>query len=295
MSNNQEAIAMTNAITRVEIEDFLVFKGKFSADFCSGVNVLIGGNGTGKTTLLRVLTFAVNEKGVKRLNAIAYGNAEDILYDVLLPQIKKCVVKIDGDEHPNSLSFMPSYIDANFMIKTNRKIDDISDISKTLMKKISEISKIQSTDTSNSFRRYVERSDIGKILLELEASGFQKLALLFQMLSKGWLENGSVLLWDEPENSLNPELIPVLVDILLELSRNSVQIFVATHSYDIARWFELNKTDKNSLRYFNLRKEDGGIVEVHADEYTELEKSVLRDADNNLLKAVMSKSMGVTE
>jgi recombinational DNA repair ATPase RecF len=50
------------SIHHVEIKDFF-FKGAFSADFCMGVNVFIGGNGTGKTTLLRVLTFAVNEQG----------------------------------------------------------------------------------------------------------------------------------------------------------------------------------------------------------------------------------------
>ena len=42
-------------IKRVEIKDFLVFKGEFSVDFSPGVNVIIGGNGTGKTTLLRAL------------------------------------------------------------------------------------------------------------------------------------------------------------------------------------------------------------------------------------------------
>jgi AAA15 family ATPase/GTPase len=46
---------MANTITRVEIKDFLVFKDEFTADFCSGVNVLIGGNGSGKTTLMKIL------------------------------------------------------------------------------------------------------------------------------------------------------------------------------------------------------------------------------------------------
>jgi predicted ATP-dependent endonuclease of OLD family len=43
------------AIKRVEIKDFLVFKGDFSMDFRPGVNVFIGSNGTGKTTLLKAL------------------------------------------------------------------------------------------------------------------------------------------------------------------------------------------------------------------------------------------------
>ena len=44
---------MTTAITRVELKNFLVFKGNFSADFCPGINVIIGENGSGKTTLLK--------------------------------------------------------------------------------------------------------------------------------------------------------------------------------------------------------------------------------------------------
>ena len=43
------------AIKRIEVKDFLVFKGEFTVDFCPGVNVIIGGNATGKTTLLKAL------------------------------------------------------------------------------------------------------------------------------------------------------------------------------------------------------------------------------------------------
>ena len=35
---------MANAITRVEIRDFLAFNGDFAVEFCPGVNVLMGGN-----------------------------------------------------------------------------------------------------------------------------------------------------------------------------------------------------------------------------------------------------------
>ncbi|MDR1135551.1 MAG: AAA family ATPase [Clostridiales Family XIII bacterium] len=43
------------AVNHVEIKNFLVFKGEFAVDFCPGMNVFIGGNGTGKTTLLRAV------------------------------------------------------------------------------------------------------------------------------------------------------------------------------------------------------------------------------------------------
>ena len=43
------------AITKIEINDFLVFKNDFTATFSEGVNVVIGGNATGKTTLLKAM------------------------------------------------------------------------------------------------------------------------------------------------------------------------------------------------------------------------------------------------
>lgn len=47
----------------------------------------------------------------------------------------------------------------------------------------------------------------------------------------GMLEKGSVLFWDEPEANINPKYIPIIVDLLLVLSRSGVQIFVSTHDY----------------------------------------------------------------
>ncbi|MDR1482654.1 MAG: AAA family ATPase [Synergistaceae bacterium] len=48
------------AIDRAKIKDFLVFKGEFAVNFCRGVNVLIGANATGKTTLMKALYAVCN-------------------------------------------------------------------------------------------------------------------------------------------------------------------------------------------------------------------------------------------
>ena len=142
------------------------------------------------------------------------------------------------------------------------------------------------------------RKKTGRIVrFAVEASGLKRLSLLWKLLRNGLLESGTVLFWDEPEASINPELIPALVDILLELQRGGVQIFIATHSYDVARWFELNKTPENSLRYFNMRKEDDGIVADVADDYISLPNSVIEDAGNKLLRRVTqvaAEKAGVT-
>lgn len=139
---------------------------------------------------------------------------------------------------------------------------------------------------------YTIKANGDKIPFSLEASGYRKLGLLWKLLRNGLLESGSVLFWDEPENSINPELIPHLVDILLTLQKGGVQIFIATHSYDIARWFELNKTEENALRYFNLRKTGTGIVADVADSYKALPHSVIRDAGNALLQRASQVAAG---
>jgi hypothetical protein len=133
---------------------------------------------------------------------------------------------------------------------------------------------------------YVKQNNGETIELNLEADGFGRLGLLWKYLRNGLLEPGSILFWDEPEASINPELVPKLVDILLKLQRGGVQVFVATHSYDVARWFELNKAGADNLRYFNLRKSGGGIVADVADDYVSLPNSVIDDADSKMLRRI---------
>jgi predicted ATP-dependent endonuclease of OLD family len=115
------------------------------------------------------------------------------------------------------------------------------------------------------------KSNGNRIPFSHEASGFKKLGLLALLVTSGQLETDSVLFWDEPENSLNPEFIPVLVDILLELSRNDVQIFIATHSEMIARYFAVNRNKDDMVMFYSLFK-DREQIKVNADNRFDLLK-----------------------
>jgi predicted ATP-dependent endonuclease of OLD family len=125
----------------------------------------------------------------------------------------------------------------------------------------------------------------------LEASGYQKFGLLWKLLRNGFLESGSVLFWDEPEASINPELMPVLVDILLELQRGGVQIFVATHSGHLARYFDVNRNSNDNVVFYNLYKDGETIKSNSSDKYTELSPSVIEKASDVLFNAVVAKAM----
>ena len=75
----------------------------------------------------------------------------------------------------------------------------------------------------------------------MTAEGFRKVGILYRLLSNGTLDPGisGPLFWDEPEANMNPSLMKLFVEILLELSRNGQQIILATHDYVILKWLDL--------------------------------------------------------
>lgn len=75
--------------------------------------------------------------------------------------------------------------------------------------------------------------------IDLVAEGIRKLATLGRLIRNGSIHRGSLLFWDEPETNLNPRLIRPLAEILMELSQQGVQIFLATHSLFLLRELEI--------------------------------------------------------
>lgn len=98
-----------------------------------------------------------------------------------------------------------------------------------------------------------------RLEFQLVAEGIRKIALLWQLIKNGTLENGSVLFWDEPEANINPKHIPALVDMLLDLQSDGVQIFIATHDYFFAKYLEVRKNERNSVLFHALYKSDNDV------------------------------------
>ena len=86
------------------------------------------------------------------------------------------------------------------------------------------------------------KSGNSKQEFNLIAEGIRKMALLWQLVKNGTLENGSILFWDEPEANINPTYLSIIVEMLLELQRRGVQVFISTHDYMIASYFEVKKS-----------------------------------------------------
>jgi len=299
------------SIERIEINNFLVFKDKFSAEFCPGINIVMGENGSGKTTLLEVLDRKTNSdllyvlqdenknKTGKSLNYFR-GSLDVGVQFVASPQITDTNVRIKGDFIKNKRKTV--FITTNTLGWTRDIIDKITNkepISKyeALTRIIEDrlgIRDIIREETFGAIVTYVVKSNGEKYMLAFEASGIQKFILLYLLLKFGFFENGSIMFWDEPENSLNPELVPLLTDILLQLSCNGVQIFIATHDYNLARYFDIRKDKNAQVMYHNLIKlSSGQIICESSPEYLKLPNNLLEKASADLFEAVVSDAMWV--
>ncbi|MYB35059.1 MAG: AAA family ATPase [Gammaproteobacteria bacterium] len=130
------------------------------------------------------------------------------------------------------------------------------------------------------------------------AEGFRKLGVLSRLLETSAINPGisGALFWDEPESSLNPMLMELLVKILLELSRIGQQIILTTHDYVLLKWFDLlmDKDRGDQVRFHSLFR-DAETSEVKAsstDNYVEIAPNSLDETFALLVEHELRRDMG---
>lgn len=134
---------------------------------------------------------------------------------------------------------------------------------------------------------YIVKNNGNKIEFPIEAEGLRKFGLLWKLIRNGLLEEGTVLFWDEPEANINPELMPILVELMLELERKGVQLFIATHSYNLAKYLEIKRTSTEQVLFHHLHQTEQG-VKVESDHYFgQLDDNPIIEADAKLLDEVI--------
>jgi len=102
-------------------------------------------------------------------------------------------------------------------------------------------------------QRFYIKDRTGLCEFSLSAEGHRRLAALLILIQKNLIDKDTILFWDEPENNMNPKLLMLLVEVLLELQRGGVQIFLATHSYVLLKLFDLLKQKKDHIQYHLLK------------------------------------------
>ena len=142
------------------------------------------------------------------------------------------------------------------------------------------------------------KSGDGEFSANVIAEGFRKIGMLSRLLQTGSIQPGvsGPLFWDEPETNMNPKLMRLLVEVLLELSRNGQQVIVATHDYVFLKWFDLlmQKGKGDHVRFHALyRDSESGEVRLDAtDDYLAIAPNAIADTFNDLTKAQVRAKMG---
>lgn len=138
------------------------------------------------------------------------------------------------------------------------------------------------------------RNKQGNLEFSLLAEGIRKLGLLWLLIQNGTLLGGSVLFWDEPETNLNPKLFGVLMEILIELQRAGVQIFLATHDYVILKELDLRKKKQDHIAFYSLyRDNESGEILCHtASSYRDIHPNAIAEAFADLYDREVKRSLG---
>jgi len=132
----------------------------------------------------------------------------------------------------------------------------------------------------------------GDLEFTLLSEGMRKLALIWLLTQNGVLTTGSVLFWDEPEANLNPSRMGEVAEVMLELQRIGVQLFVSTHNYVLIKEIELRRTKDDSISYTSLYRSDDGLIqkEISAN-YLGLDHNKISETYNSLYDREIVRSI----
>lgn len=87
------------------------------------------------------------------------------------------------------------------------------------------------------------------------------------------------------------KIIPDLVEIVLELSRQGVQVFIATHDYVLAKYFEVKSQDIPVV-FHSLYKTESCVKCESKTEFRNLKNNPILKAFNVLMDEVIDRNLG---
>ena len=85
-----------------------------------------------------------------------------------------------------------------------------------------------------------------------------------------------------------------VMEILLELQRMGVQIFIATHDYLVLKQLDLQATDQDQVKYHVLhRHESSEELQCNTvDSYLEIDPNIIDDAFGEIYDLEIQRSIG---
>jgi len=138
------------------------------------------------------------------------------------------------------LSGVPKYFfDLLSLLKERVKISQDSDALRVIKNEINSSIGGELVITSNGDINYRDEQSSKDLSLQTTATGIVNLGLIGLLLERNVITKGSFIIIDEPEVNLHPAWQKVMVDCLYELSKNGINIIIATHSIDMLKSIEM--------------------------------------------------------
>jgi len=144
---------------------------------------------------------------------------------------------------------------------------------------------------------YFDPTPEEKLSTQMVAEGFRKLGVLHRLINNSTLvpkKSGS-LFWDEPESNMNPKLMKLIVEILIEFAKNEQQVILSTHDYVLLKWFDLLSDDSVHVKYHVLHRdiETRKIILTSTDKYSDIAPNPIDDAFGLLIDQEIENDMGI--
>lgn len=337
-------------ITNIKLDNFTSFAG-LDQPFSTGVNVIIGANGTGKTHLLKVLyaacavtvgedkekrfalklrnVFNPYEGRIGRLSRRQSGSVKTRIVVTRKDGTKLSAefsnhtnkpddVKVTGESSWKNEELASAYIPVKemlahapgFLATASKReiafeevyIDTIKraflprlmgPIDKDRQRLLTALQKAIDGKVVAKGEHFFLKNKQGDLEFTLLAEGMRKLALIWLLVQNGTLLSGSILFWDEPEANLNPALMGEVVEVILELQRLGVQVFLTTHNYVLLKEFDLRKQKDDQTRYLSLFRDEMGAVSAKAsDSYLGIDPNAIAATFSDLYDRELKRSLG---
>lgn len=352
-------------IKSFEITKYRQFENAKFDNF-SNINLFIGENDTGKTTILKFLYANCSElreivdNGEKDISVYSYLNRipnKDMVMDILssnnndnidfnLPNkiirlgLKSyymhhfdCVIcnskneiitsKKDVNDFKydykalfipakeilsimNSIAYLKSkgisdfddsYNDIVFEILTQKNVDEANflEVFKNKSKYDFYNGKVKMLNNGN--KKVVYYRNDGEVYdINFVAEGIKKLGIFPILHNTGNLTKKTVLFIDEPENSLHPKLVREFMRFLVDISKDEIQIFMASHnSFVLNQLSNIAEIDNYPINVYFFLKDKENINKVNIEGPFDLSKEFPDNSITDEAYSMFKESVNVSK
>ncbi len=150
-------------------------------------------------------------------------------------------------------------------VTSGKNYKEFSDSRKKIIELIGGRIRYNETSKEWMFKALRDKKEI-EYPLGITAEGIKKVSILETLLGNRYLTKDSMIFIDEPESNLHPRLLSEFMEILLQLSKQGMQIFLATHSYFVVKkLYIIAQREATSIPIISFEEDEAKVSDLKED------------------------------